>query len=79
MVMNSEIIALLQLAAGESHDCPTRFAFLNDQFPELIADTGVDLAHERSGRHLGEPPGEVASERFGACCEHYGNHDASVA
>ena len=79
MVVDSEIIALLQLAAGESHDCPTRFAFLNDQFPELIADTGVDLADERSGGHLGEPPGEVASERFWAGCEHYGNHDASVA
>ena len=79
MVMNSEIVSLLQLAAGERHDCPTRFAFLNDQFPKLIADTRVDLADERSGGHLGEPPGEMASERFGAGCEHYGNHDASVA
>ena len=79
MVMNSEIVSLLQLAAVERHDCPTRFAFLNDQFPKLIADTRVDLAHERSGGHLGEPPGEMASERFGAGCEHYGNHDASVA
>ena len=79
MVMNSEIVSLLQLAAGERHDCPTRFAFLNDQFPKLIADTRVDLADECSGGHLGEPPGEMASERFGAGCEHYGNHDASVA
>ena len=79
MVMNSEIVSLLQLAAGERHDCPTRFAFLNDQFPKLIADTRVDLADECSGCHLGEPPGEMASERFGAGCEHYGNHDASVA
>ena len=79
MVMNSEIVSLLQLAAGERHDCPTRFAFLNDQFPKLIADTRVDLADEYSGGHLGEPPGEMASERFGAGCEHYGNHDASVA
>ena len=79
MVMNSEIVSLLQLAAGERHDCPTRFAFLNDQFPKLIADTRVDLADECSGCHLGEPPGEMASERFGAGCEHYGNHDASGA
>ena len=79
MVMNSEIVSLLQLTAGERHDCPTRFAFLNDQFPKLIADTRVDLADECSGCHLGEPPGEMASERFGAGCEHYGNHDASVA
>ena len=79
MVMNSEIVSLLQLAAGERHDCPTRFAFLNDQFPKLIADTRVDLADECSGCHLGEPPGEVAPERFGAGCEHYGDHDASVA
>ena len=79
MVMNSEIVSLLQLAAGERHDCPTRFAFLNDQFPKLIADTRVDLADECSGCHLGEPPGEMAPERFGAGCKHYGNHDASVA
>ena len=79
MVVNSEIVSLLQLAAGERHDCPTRFAFLNDQLPKLIADTRVDLADERSGGHLGEPPGEMAPERFGAGCEHYGNHDASVA
>ena len=79
MVVDSEIISLLQLAAGERHDCPTRFAFLNDQFPKLIADTRVDLADECSGCHLGEPPGEMAPERFGAGCEHYGDHDASVA